>query len=100
MREEQLKAQLILRHGGWRSLLERAETHPYFRGDIEFLLRFCGVFQRWTELGGCKWGDEEDAALREAFADWYGRACAVFPADSYGVRVFPEFLWERALLAT
>jgi hypothetical protein len=99
-REEQLKAQLILRHSAWRSLLERAETHAYFRGDIEFLLRFCGVFERWTELGSCDWTDDEDAALQRTFAEWYARACAVFPADARDAREFPQFLWERALLAT
>ena len=100
IRGEQLKAQLILRHDAWRDLLERAEAHSYFRGDIEFLLLFCGVHKLWTDLGGCKWDDEQDGALRLAFADRYARACAVFPPSTYGVRPFPEFLWERALLAT
>ncbi len=31
-REERLKARLILRNASWRSLIERAESHRYFRG--------------------------------------------------------------------
>ena len=100
-REERLKAQLILRNAAWLPLIERAETHPYFRGDIEFLLRFSEVFVRAARAQRCNWSDEEDNALRESFADWYDRACAVFPENA-GVwpAPFPEFLWERALLAT
>lgn len=100
-REEQLKAKLILRNADWRPLIERAETHPYFRGDIEFLLRFSGVYDRAAKTDLCDWDDDEDIALRQSFSDWYDRTCAVFPESgtSWPTR-FPDFLWERALLAT
>lgn len=100
LREEKLKAQLILRNDDWRQFIERAETHSYFRGDIEFLLRFSGVFDRCAETDRCGWSDEEDEALRKSFAGWYDRACSVFEeaATSWPTR-FPNFLWERALLA-
>jgi hypothetical protein len=100
-REERLKAQLILRNTAWRPLIERAETHLYFRGDIEFLLRFSGVFDRAAQNGRCDWSDEEDGALRQSFADWYDRVCGVFPENATAWPApFPDFLWERALLAT
>jgi len=99
--EEQLKAQLILRNASWSLLIERAESHRYFRGGIEFLLRFSGLFDRAAQTRHCNWSDEEDGALRQSFADWYGRACAVFPEDATAWPApFPEFLWERGLLAT
>lgn len=100
-REERLKAQLFLRNGAWRPLIERAETHLYFQGDIEFLLRFSGVFDRAAQNAPCDWSDEEDDTLRQSFADWYDRVCAVFPEDATAWPApFPDFLWERALLAT
>ncbi len=100
-REERLKARLILRNAAWRSLIERAETHPYFRGDIEFLLRFSSLFDRAAQTGRCDWSDDEDSMLRQSFAEWYDRACAVFPeATNAWPALFPESLWERALLAT
>jgi hypothetical protein len=90
-----------LRHTGWRSLIERAETHLYFRGDIEFLLRFSGVFDRAAQNGECDWNDEEDGALRQSFADWYDRVCVIFPENATAWPApFPDFLWERALLTT
>lgn len=99
-REERLKAQLILRSADWRPLIERAEKHPYFRGDIDFLLRFSGISDRNATTGHCDWGDEEDETQRKTFADWYDRTCAVFgeKASSWPT-TFPDFLWERALLA-
>lgn len=98
LREEKLKAQLIIRAAAWRPLVEEAERHPYFRGSIEFLLRFAGVHARAGD--GCDWDDAEDATLRASFGDWYRRACAVFPEESVSwPRPFPDHLWERALLA-
>jgi hypothetical protein len=41
--EEKLKAELILLDGTWRALIDQAEVHEYFRGQIEFLLDFSGV---------------------------------------------------------
>lgn len=95
--EERAKARLLLRAPEWRALIERAERHPYFRGDIGFLLRFSGVLDA-LKAGG--WSDSDDAAHRARFADWYERATSVFPeGDSPSIKMFPEHLWERALLA-
>lgn len=100
-REERLKARLILRSSDWRPLIEKAETHPYFRGDIEFLLRFSGLFDRAAQTERCDWSDDEDSKLRQSFAEWYDRARAVFPEGAKAWPAsFPNSLWERALLAT
>ena len=100
-REERLKARLILRSSDWRPLIEKAETHPFFRGDIEFLLRFSGLFDRAAQTERCDWSDDEDNKLRQSFAEWYDRACAVFPERAKAWPAsFPNSLWERALLAT
>jgi hypothetical protein len=99
VREERLKAQLILRSEAWRSLIEEAETHGYFRGQIEFLFDFCGVLQRWLDAEmSCSWDDADDEKLRIAFSTWYERARAVFRSSPAGLTTLPEFVWERALL--
>jgi hypothetical protein len=99
--EEQLKAQLILGHRLWRQLLERAEAHLYLRGDIQFLLRFSGVWNRWEPTRCCDWSDEIHTEHQESFRLWYERFCAVFPPERRGLQNLApqEFLWERALLA-
>ncbi len=101
VREERLKAQLMTRDPRWRPLIEAAETHPYFRGQIEFLLDFSGVLSAWLDAGQrCGWSDAEDEAFRVALQTWTARAEAVFSGDGDepGVRRLPDHLWERALL--
>lgn len=96
VREERLKAQLMMRDARWRALIEGAETHPYFRGQIEFLLAFSGVLDRWSQAAEqCDWSDEDDEDFRDAFETMMARAAAVFPGN---VTKAPDFLWERALL--
>jgi len=99
--QEQLKAALILKDGRWRTLIEKAECHRYFRGDIGFLLSFSGIQAAWLHAKGCHWTTDEDERLRQSFSSWYAKACAIFPdAEKVDPARFPEFLWERALLAT
>ncbi len=95
--EERVKARLILADPSWRALIERAETHSYFRGDLQFLLRWSGAWSLRED-------DAETAdhpALQSAFETWYTRACAMFPADRRGLAAAgspAQHLWERALL--
>lgn len=99
VREERLKAQLMLRSEAWRTLIEEAETHGYFRGQIEFLFDFCGLLQRWLDAPlNCNWDDAEDEQLRQAFSTWFERANALFRSSPAGLKPLPDFVWERALL--
>ncbi|WP_336763295.1 DUF262 domain-containing protein [Asaia sp. VD9] len=41
--EERIKAHLILQGEGWSQRIALAEEYDYFRGQIGFLLRFCGI---------------------------------------------------------
>lgn len=41
--EERIKAHLIGFGDGWPERIDRAERHTYFRGQIGFLLRCCGM---------------------------------------------------------
>lgn len=97
VREEQLKAQLILKSDKWRDLIIEAECHGYFSGQIEFLLKFSGVLDLWLEAKNCNWSEQEDENLRSSFESYFKRAKLVF--GDAGLRNFDGFLWERALLA-
>ena len=105
VQEERLKAQLILRNQEWRTLIEAAETHAYFRGQIEFLLEFSGVLALWLKDDPiCPWDDQEDAVFRQQFLLATRRARTMFhegdPQDGSrpGLRALDGYLWERALL--
>lgn len=98
VQEEKLKAQLLRSGKEWRPLILEAERHGYFRGQIEFLFKFCGVLDRWAKASTVDWSATEDAALREGFAGYFAKANAIF--SDQGLKDFGEFRWERALLAT
>jgi len=96
LREERLKAQLMLRSDAWRSRIQEAEQHGYFRGQIEFLLKFSGVLDRWQETKSCTWSESDDVEYLRSFTEHFIKASKIFSAD--GLNDFGEYRWERALL--
>ncbi|MBB3355565.1 hypothetical protein FHT70_005528 [Rhizobium sp. BK049] len=96
--EERIKAHLIELGDGWPERIERAEHHPYFRGQIGFLLHFCGF-----DL------DDPDAEIARLDAAAARDLCDSFEHYlSCAVQMFDDLVmdppgsgrrWERALLA-
>lgn len=102
VREERLKAQLMLRSSQWRTLILEAEDHGYFCGQIEFLLKFSGVLDRWIrDQMETKWAEGEDDALRQAFSKYLSLALAIFDKDGLKkcISAKGDYVWERALLS-
>lgn len=95
--EEQIKAQLLLGHSGWRELIERAEKHGYFKGQIEFLLEFSGAFSKRRKSSLAHWRPSDHLALQQRFSGYLDKAEAMFNAR--GLNSLAEFRWERALLS-
>ena len=95
--EEKLKAELIKIDGSWRTLFDRAEAHGYFKGQIEFLLDFCGAVEKRSTSGGVDWGTDVHESLREKFEDYLKKAETMFSAN--GLAYIKECRWERALLS-
>lgn len=99
IREEHIKANLILKDAAWERAILNAEQHGYFKGQIEFILSFSGILDYFLENKDFNWSDEENTAYLEKFNAYYVKASTVFNSES-GLKHFPDFLWERALLAT
>lgn len=95
--EERAKAALFLVSPAWRDAIRPAEAHGYFAGQIEFLLAFSGVLEDWKADSGFGQPGAPREGRLAAFIDYRKKAFAVF--DENGVRPFPDFLWERALLS-
>ncbi|KIH84094.1 DUF262 domain-containing protein [Pseudomonas batumici] len=95
--EEQLKAELLLAHSGWRELIERAEKHGYFKGQIEFLLEFSGAVAKRRKAGLAQWVPGEHLALQQRFSGYLDKAEKMFSAR--GLNSLADFRWERALLS-
>ena len=82
--EEKLKAELITQSDDWKEAIVEIENHPYFNGQIGFLLDWCK--------------DEEGIHDINTFREYIEKAKAVFSVE--GLKHFDNFLFERALLAT
>ena len=96
--EERIKARLIACGDGWPERIERAERHPYFRGQIGFLLRFCGLNlndpdEELTRLDAVAAQD-----LPAPFEHYLACAEQMFDDLVKDPKVAGR-LWERALLA-
>jgi hypothetical protein len=94
--EEQLKAELLLAHDGWRKLIERAEKHGYFKGQIEFLLEFSGVMAKRRKSVLPQWVPGEHVAMQKRFSEYLSKAERMF--NVRGLDSLPGYRWERALL--
>lgn len=97
--EERVKAHLIGLSEGWAERIARAERHDYFRGQIGFLLRFCGIDLNHADEEIARLGLDQAQELIDAFDHYFTCAVAMMNAltsDPAGV----GRLWERALLAT
>jgi hypothetical protein len=95
--EEKLKAELIQADGGWRPLFDQAEGHNYFRGQIEFLLEFCGAAKRWRDAGEIDWDTGEHLMQQKQFENYLKKSEIMF--NTRGLVNLGECRWERALLS-
>jgi len=95
--EERIKAHLLRLGGNWQDRIYQAEQHPYFKGQIGFLLRFCGI-----DLGSPEKEIErlnaETASVISASFDHYFR-CADHMFNDPKNDPDQARLWWRALLA-
>ena len=95
--EEQSKAELLLAHNGWGALVERAEKHGYFKGQIEFLLDFSGVLAKRLKSSMGQWMPSEHVVLQQRFSGYLDKVERMFSAR--GLNSVADFRWERALLS-
>lgn len=95
--EEKLKAALILAENGWRKLIDRAERHGYFRGQIGFLLEFCGAFAASKNSDPGLWGTTKHITLQTNFERYLTLAEKTF--SDKGLVDPGKYRWQRALLS-
>lgn len=102
VREEILKASLVLSNPDWRGRLLVAEEHGYFSGQIEFLLDFCGVNVEAEKVPIIEWQAATHTRLQKAFDEYLKKAQITFNSSGLAhiKSAAGSYLWERALLAT
>lgn len=96
--EEAMKSGLLLTDpAGWRPLIEQAERHGYFRGQIDFLLGFSGVNAECERTPIGDWNSATHLRLQQSFQGYLEKAEAMFNAG--GLIDLGEARWQRALLS-
>jgi len=95
--EEQVKAELIQADAGWWPLIEQAEGHGYFNGQIEFLLDFSGVIDSGEDMSVSDWEQSIHQSLQNKFKEYLEKANLMF--NPRGLISIDDQLWERALLS-
>lgn len=95
--EERLKAELIMSDTLWKELIDQAESHGYFRGQIEFLLDFSGVVSTREQSSPNSWEQGRQRTLQDSFSNYLKLAKEMF--GSLGLKSKGQYLWQRALLS-
>ena len=96
-KEEKIKAHLILKQNKWDELLYSVEKHGYFKGQIGFILFLSGIEEYFNTNNHCGWSNLEDKTFKEQFIKYRDIALKIF--SDKGLNTFPDFIWERAILA-
>jgi len=99
--EEKIKACLILKSTGnnWKSIIEDAEKHSLFDGQIGFILEFAEIVEYFKTNKNCNWAKDKD--YFECFVNYSEKAIAGFKyrnSDAYKNFNTSEFLFERAVM--
>src|SRR6266446_4982356 len=81
VREEMVKAKLILSHPGWRQRIDAAEQHSYFWGQIEFLFDFAGVSAHAGKVPVQDWDEKVHAELQAMLDQYFRTAQLMFNAE-------------------
>jgi hypothetical protein len=97
LEEEKLKAELMLADANWTALIDRAEQHGYFRGQVGFLLNFSGAESMRQSSPPSEWDKQVHEQVQSDFGRYLTVAELMF-ADS-GLRDLWGYRWQRALLA-
>jgi hypothetical protein len=97
--EERFKAALLLADPSWRALIKQAENHPYFEGQIGFLLNFSGIDHRKNQdvASVREWSAEQHLTHQKNFERYLNIAEQMFAED--GPNHAESCLWARVLLA-
>lgn len=97
--EECIKAHLVEKPA-WRELIEGAEKHHYFNGQIGFLLEFSGICEYYHTNKHLDWSNSENKTFKNAFIRYSKIGKFVFDLNEKGVRFNDkDFCFERAVLA-
>ena len=97
--EECIKAQLVDRPE-WKQCIEDTEKHPYFNGQIGFVLQFSGICDDYQQNHELNWQEQEENDKLLLFKRYAKIASYMFDLNANGIRHNDkDYCFERAVLA-
>ncbi|QNA44294.1 DUF262 domain-containing protein [Lacibacter sediminis] len=78
IKEEQIKAHLILKDDAWAERIYKAEKHPYFKGQITFALAFSQIESYYDENGQFDWNETDQTNFQKEFDRYIDLVFALF----------------------
>lgn len=97
--EECIKAQLVDRPK-WKQCIEDTEKHPYFNGQIGFVLQFSGICDDYQQNHELNWQEQEENDKLLLFKRYAKIASYMFDLNANGIRHNDkDYCFERAVLA-
>ncbi len=94
VKEEVIKANLILKSDQWKEEIYKFEKQIFHKGQLAYLLEFSGVWKYFLANKNLDWSKVEDEEFIQRFTEYANKSIALFSFRSKD----PDHLIERALL--
>jgi len=94
--EERIKARLIQKSDDWKKMIFSIERHPYFTGQIGFILNYAGIEDYFKQNFQLNWSNTENANYLSSFNNYSIKAKTIFYENNF--KNLNNYVWERTLL--
>jgi len=99
VKEEQIKAHLILKNKEWTDKFYEAERQSYFKGQLTFALAFSGIEDYYDRNQNCNWDDAADAIYFHSFCEYLRLVFSLFDDNGIKTEAKENHRLHRALLS-
>ncbi len=83
----------------WGEIILKLESHPYFTGQIGFILKMADIYDYYNVNKNLKWSDSEEKAYKEKVVRFGRVASKIFDGGYTKRKMAGNALLERAMLA-
>lgn len=83
----------------WSEIILKLESHPYFTGQIGFILKMAGISDYFAIHKNLRWSEDEDKAFKERIIKFGRIASYIFDGGFTKRKMAKNALFERAMLA-
>lgn len=83
----------------WSEIILKLESHPYFSGQIGFILKMSGISDYFEVNKNLKWSEDDDKAYKEKLIKFGHLASYIFDGGYTKRKMARSALFERAMLA-